>query len=128
MSVNLLSEHVAMVKERRVKNILLPSSATSLEKLPAAAAECSVAASVTPSGHKAVSLILAYLECRHLTDLPIRASFSLGLIYFAHYTLASSCKPFPRIIRWTSVCADIYTTVSVVLGSFKAPSVKGDLG
>ena len=72
---------------------LAPSSATPLEELPAAAAECSAETFVTPTGHKAVSLIAAHLECSHLTDLPISASESLGLRDFAHYLLASSCTP-----------------------------------
>lgn len=53
---------------------LAPSSTTPPEELPAAAAECSVANFVTPTGHKAVSLIDAHLKCSHLTDLPISAS------------------------------------------------------
>ena len=107
---------------------LLPSIATRPEELPAAGAQYSAAAFVSPSGHKAVSLIIAHLECSHLTDLPKSASESMGVLDFAHYFLAFSCTPLPWIIRLAVVRAHICTTVSVVFGTFKAPSGNGDSG
>ena len=53
---------------------LAPFSATPPEELPAAAAECSAVTLVTPTRHKAVSLIAAHFKSSHLTDLPISAS------------------------------------------------------
>ena len=95
---------------------LLPSSATPLEELPAASEQRSAVAFVTPTGQKAVCLILAHL------DLPIKASYSLWLLDLAHYTLPSLCTALPWIITMTGFHADIHTTVSIVFGTFKAPS------
>ena len=122
-SVDLLSEHVAMVKECMVKNSEVYRTLPGAVSFPLAQylwrssqQHCSAVAFVTPTGQKAVSLILAYL------DLPINASYSLWLLDFAHYTLASSCIPLPWLIILTGFCAGTCTTVSIVFGTFKAPS------
>ena len=68
-----------MAKECRVKNSevysaqcpLVHSSASPLEEVPTAAAEFSAATFVTPTSHKAVSLIIAHRECSNLKYLPI---------------------------------------------------------
>ena len=54
---------------------LAPSIITPLEELPAAAAQCSAGAFLTPSGHKAVSLIIVHLEYSPLMDLLLSALY-----------------------------------------------------